>query len=220
MMRRFLYMFIIVAAMACSCSGSHTDSAVEAIDTLPMMISQIRHCSRLYSAEYRVHKIVTHDDELTLDGTVLHQDFTVDIPLGKRRIAIPIDATVKAYVDFADFSDENISREGGKIEITLPDPKIVLTSTRIDHQSIRQYVALTRRNFSDEELTIYERQGRQAIIDDIARMGIIETARESAATTLIPIVSQLGFSEADITITFRKNFGIKDIPMLLSNLPD
>ena len=45
-------------------------------------------------------------------------------------------------------------------------------------------------------------------------MDIIETARESAARILIPILSRIGYKEKDITITFRKQFTIKDIPTL------
>ena len=212
-----LSLLVALAAFAGSCRGNHTDAVVETIDTLPVMASNIRQCARLYTAEYVVRKIVTHNDELTLDGSIIHHDFSVGIPLGKRRIAIPIEATVKAYIDFAGFTERNIRRDGNRIEIILPDPQISLTATRIDHQAIRQYVALMRRNFSDEELSVYERQGRQAIIDDIAHMGIIATARHSAAATLIPLVSQMGYEEKDITITFRKDFGIKDIPSLIIN---
>lgn len=212
-----LGLLVALAAFAGSCRGNHTDAVVETIDTLPAMASNIRQCARLYTAEYVVRKIVTHNDELTLDGSIIHHDFSVGIPLGKRRIAIPIEATVKAYIDFAGFTERNIRRDGNRIEIILPDPQISLTATRIDHQAIRQYVALMRRNFSDEELSVYERQGRQAIIDDIAHMGIIATARHSAAATLIPLVSQMGYEEKDITITFRKDFGIKDIPSLIIN---
>ena len=34
----------------------------EPIDTIPMMVMQIQKCAKLYTAEYHVHKIVTHDD--------------------------------------------------------------------------------------------------------------------------------------------------------------
>ena len=114
-------------------------------------------------------------------------------------MAIPIEATVKAYIDFSAFSDANVRRTGQKIEVTLPDPSIVLTATRIDHKAVKQHVPLTRRNFSDEELASYERQGRQAIIDAIPQTDIVAMARESAARTLIPMLMRAGFAEQDIT---------------------
>ena len=135
--------------------------------------------------------------------------------MSRRKVAIPIDASVKAYIDFGNFSEDRVSSQNGKLEIILPDPKLILTATRIDHEAIRQYVPFIRSNFTDEELSEYEHSGRQAIINDIAHMGIIETARQNAASTLIPILEQLGYEEKDITITFRRDFGMRDIPSLI-----
>lgn len=214
-MKRYLFYIFMASLLSVSCSHKKTDTATDNIDTIPMMIMQIQKCSRLYSAEYHIHKIVTHDDQKKLTGTFMKKDFSINLPLGKRKIAIPMDATLKAYIDFNGFSESNIKRNGKKIEIVLPDPRVALTSSRINNDEIKQYVALTRSNFSDEELTNYERQGRQAIINDIPQMGIIEMARESAARTLIPMLAQMGYQQSDITITFRKQFTIKDISTLL-----
>jgi len=76
---------------------------------------------------------------------------------------------------------------------------------------VKKYVPLTRGNFSDEEMTSYERQGRQQIVNDIPKMGIIENARKNAATTIIPIIRQMGYEEEDITVTFRKDFSVKNL---------
>lgn len=136
------------------------------------------------------------------------------LPIGSRHIAIPIDATLKAYVDFSDFSTANVIRNGKKLEIILPDPHVELSSTRVSHNEIKSYVALLRHNFSDKELSDYEQQGRAAIIESISDTGIIEMARESAAKTLVPLLATMGFSENDITVSFSKDFqsnGIKRI---------
>jgi hypothetical protein len=146
-----------------------------------------------------------------LTGSFLKHKFDISLPMSKRKVAIPMDATLKAYIDFDGFSESNIKRRGSKIEIILPDPKVMLTSSRINNEEIKQYVALTRSNFSDEELTNFERQGRQAIINEIPDMGIIDMARENAAATLIPILAQMGYQEKDVTITFRKEFSIRDL---------
>lgn len=215
-MRKALGWICMLAFFATmSCGKKQTGNDTQVIDTIPMMITRIQKCSRLYTAEYQVHKIVTHDDKKKLTGTFLNKDFSFDIPAGKRKVAIPIDATLKAYIDFAAFGEENVRKKGDRIEIILPDPKVALTASKVDHEGIRQYVALTRSDFTDEELTRYERQGREAIIRDIPNMGIIETARESAACTLIPIITQLGYREENIKITFRKEFTISDLGTLL-----
>lgn len=201
--------------LCCSCSRHKTEQETVTIDTIPMMVMQIQKCSKLYTAEYKVHKIITHDDKMKLNGSFMKKDFSINLPLGSRKIAIPMDATLKAYIDFADFNEDNVKRQGDKIEIILPDPHITLTSTRINHDEIKQYVALTRSRFSDEELSSYERQGREAIIKDIPSMGMMDMARESAARTLIPMIEQMGFEESNITISFRKHYTLNDIKSLL-----
>ena len=213
-MRLQLILFSIFM-LCCSCSRHKTEQETVTIDTIPMMVMQIQKCSKLYTAEYKVHKIITHDDKMKLNGSFMKKDFSINLPLGSRKIAIPMDATLKAYIDFADFNEDNVKRQGDKIEIILPDPHVTLTSTRINHNEIKQYVALTRSRFSDEELSSYERQGREAIIKDIPSMGMMDMARESAARTLIPMIEQMGFEESNITISFRKHYTLNDIKSLL-----
>ena len=187
----------------------------QGIDTVPMLIMQVQKCSKLYTAEYRVHKIVTHDDALRLKGSLLKKQFDIKVPMADRKIAIPMDAKLKAYIDFSNFSEENIERDGRKITIVLPDPQVTMTSSKIDQQNVRQYVALTRSDFSDAELADYQQQGRQAIIESIPKMGILESAQRNAAKVLVPMLKELGYAEEDITIAFRKQFGSKDVEKLL-----
>lgn len=181
-----------------------------------MLVMQIQKCSKLYTTEYKIHKVITHNDKMKLKGSFLKKDFSINLPLGNRKIAIPMDAIIKTYIDFNDFSINNVHKKDGKLEIILPDPKVALTATRINHQEIKQYVPLMRKRFTDEELTQYEQQGRKAIIKNITTMGVIETARESAARTLIPLFEQMGYQSKDITISFRKQFTPNDIRLLLN----
>ena len=141
--------FFILLAVGCTNKKSTEEPAAKAIDTIPMLVTQVQQCSRLYTTEYHIHKIVTHDDKMKLSGSFLKQDFSINLPLGDRRIAIPMDATLKAYIDLSSFSNKNIQRNGKELIVTLPDPKIVLTSTKIDHKEVKQFVALTRHNFTD-----------------------------------------------------------------------
>ena len=143
----------------------------QSIDTVPMLIMQIQKCSRLYTTEYKVHKIVTHDDVVKLRGNLLKQNIDIQLPLGDRKVAIPMDATLKAYIDFSGFTERNIERDSNKITVLLPDPKVELTSTKINQKEIRSYVGLVRAGFSDEEMTRYEQQGREAIIQSIPQLG-------------------------------------------------
>lgn len=180
-------------------------------DSVPSLVMQIQKCSKLYTTEIKVHKIVTHDDVVRLKGNLMRKNFDIALPLGERKIAIPMDATLKAYIDFADFSEENIERDGDKITILLPDPKVVLTSSKIDQKEVKSFVGLTRSHFTDKEMTDYEQQGRQAILDRIKDLGVVETAQENAARVLVPMVAQMGYKEENITIAFRKNLDYRKL---------
>ena len=157
-----------------------------------------------------MHKIITHDDALRLKGQLMSKAFDLKVPLADRKIAIPMDAKIKAYIDFSEFSEKNIERSGDKITIILPDPQIVMTSSKIDQKNMKQYVGLTRAHFSDEELASYQQQGREAIIKSIPDMGITETAQANAAKVLVPMMKQLGYEEQNITIAFRKQYSPQD----------
>lgn len=191
------------------------EATYQAVDSLPMLIMQVQKCSKLYTAEYRVHKIVTHDDALRLRGSLLQKQFNFKVPMADRKIAIPIDAKLKAWIDFSKFSEENVERDGDKITIILPDPQVTMTSSKIDQKNVRQYVALTRANFSDEELSNYQQQGRAAIIESIPQMGILETAKANSAKVLVPMLVEMGYKEENITIAFRKDFTARDFQKLI-----
>lgn len=208
-----LLMFLLAA-----CSPTEHAENEKKEPQLPELVMQIQKQSRLYSTECRVHKIISHNDTRQLQGSILNQEFNIDLPLGKRSVAIPIEATVKAYIDFSGFDADNVRRNGDVIEIVLPDPKLEITSTRINHEEVKQYVPLLRKNFSDEELTRLEHLGREAIVKDLAKLNLAENARQNAARTLIPLIGQMGFPTDNITITFRKQFSPSDLPaMLLKN---
>ena len=227
-MKKLTGIIIVIVAVLAGlyfCGGWHVEreeeaekvstTAYQAVDSLPMLIMQVQKCSKLYTAEYRVHKIITHDDALRLKGSLLQKQFNFKVPLADRKIAIPMDAKLKAYIDFSQFSEKNIERQGDRITILLPDPHVTMTSSKIDQKNVRQYVALTRSNFTDEELADFQQQGRAAIIAGIPKMGILETAEANAAKVLVPMLTEMGYKEENITIAYRKTYGLSDIISIL-----
>lgn len=218
-MRKAL-LFVAIATLFAACSGCKSgkeERAQSPLDTIPMLIMQVQKCSRLYTSEYDIHKIVTHSDEKRIKGKVLGHDVDIKMPVGERKIAIPMDAKVKAYIDFSNFSEKNIVKSGKKITIILPDPKATLTSTKIDQKNIKQFVSFTRSDFTDAEMTNFENQGREAIVKSIPELNIAYNARENAAKVLIPLVESLGYREGDITISFRNDFNPNDIQIVIDN---
>ena len=203
---------LMLSAMLTACHRqSDASSVVDDSDTLPSLVTQVQKCARLYTTEYHIRKIVTHDDVVRLKGNVLQQDFDIPLPLGERKIAIPMDAILKAYIDFSNFSERNIERDGDRITILLPDPKVVMTASTIDQDQIREYVGLIRPHFTDKELTVYEQQGRQAILNSVPELGIVEASRQDATRVLVPLLTAMGYQEANITIAFRKSLDIRQL---------
>lgn len=212
-MKYYNYFFFVLwsmLAISCGATGEDDDS-----DALPEIVTQIQAQGRLYSTEYQLHKIITQDDTKQLQGSVFNQKYNIDLPLGKRSIAIPIEATVKAYVDFSDFSESNVRRQGDGVEIILPDPQFELTSTRVCHDEVKQYIPLLRSNFSDCELTALAQAGRAAIERDLPKLNLTEPARQNMARVLIPMLRQMGFEEDQITVTFRKQFSPRELSNFL-----
>lgn len=205
--------------IATGCRKSNSSSPFPtAEDTLSATILKVNACARLYTSEILVHKIVTFDDVSRLKGSFFSRTFNIKLPLGSRKVAIPVDATLKAYIDFSGFSKDNIRIDstGGrrKLIVTLPDPEIIVTASKVEHSEIKEYVSWLRSNFSDAELTNFTNQGMDAIVKSIPQMNVLESCRQHATYLLIPIFTQAGYKPEDITIVFRKDFAEKDLPSL------
>ncbi len=201
--------------------GNHkadrTENMVK-IDTMEVLATNISACSRLYTAQYDVRKIMVYTDTTTISGNFLNHHIKVALPLSDRKLAIPISATAKAYIDLGKIKPENIIKRGDRLEIILPDPEIMLTSTTVDHKNVKQKVGLLRHNFTDEEMTRLQRQGRNEIIKSISRTNIVVDAQRNAARIIVPIAVQCGFNEENVTVTFRKDFRPADINVLIRQL--
>jgi len=217
MKRIIILIMTLTTLLMTGCKSENGDTAQDIVtDTVPSLVIQIQKCARLYTTEYHIHKIVTHNDILKLKGNILRKDIDIKLPLGERKIAFPMDATLKAYIDFSDFSESNIERNGDKITILLPDPKVVMTSSKINRDEVKEYVGLTRSYFTDKELSSYEQQGRQSILNSVSQLGIKQTAQENAARVLVPMLTEMGYKEENITIAFRKSLDI--MKLINSNL--
>ena len=206
--------YIIIIILCCCCSTSkQKQSETDAAPTSAIL--QMTPQSRLYTAEYKIHKIITHNDVIHLKGNLLNQDYNLELPAGTRKLAFPIDVTLKAYVDLTQLSEEHIKKENGKITIILPDPKVQVTSVQINHREKKQLIDLTRSRYSDEEIQQLAKPGVNSILKLIPDMGIIETARLNTTKTLVPILTSLGYSSEEIIIQFRKPFTVDDLPLIV-----
>ncbi|MEG1728911.1 MAG: DUF4230 domain-containing protein [Bacteroidaceae bacterium] len=216
MYKTWKLVLVVLAFTACtSKEESLSKEQEQSIDTLATFLTQAQRQARLYTSEYNIHKVVTYSDLVHLRGTVLSNPVHVTLPLGDRKIAIPIDVTVKAYIDFQHFNVSNVERKAESILVTLPDPQVVITASRIDHQATKQYISLTRSRFSEADITRIAHQGEASIQRHLHQMELLNNARQNAARILIPMLTRLGYKEENITLRFRKDFTATDFQNFL-----
>ena len=213
---RIIVVLLTAVVLCSSCENNRQAErqdvdAIASADTLGLLVDRIRQCSRLYTTEYRIHKIVTHEDVVRLKGKLMNRHVDMELPFGERKMAIPMDATVKAWIDLQDVTEENIEREDGRIRVLLPTPQLTLTSTKIRQNEVKEFVGLMRSRFTDKELTSYQQQGRQAIIESLDRERFVSEAQANAARVLVPLIVQMGYREEDISIVFRKDFDLETL---------
>lgn len=210
----FYFVIVLCLSLLSACRGEETQAEVVRVDTLSLVM-QVKECARLYTAEYEVHKLVLKDDPLRVKGNLFQRAFDVKVPIGERKVMIPLDVTLKAYIDFTGFDEKNVLRSGDRIVVTLPDPRVVVTSLRINHDEVKQFMSLTRSDYTSAELADFTRQGEDEILASVPQLGILEMARENAAHVLVPMLTRLGYDERNIVISFRKDFTTADMPLLL-----
>ena len=210
----FYFVIVLCLSLLSACRGEETQAEVVRVDTLSLVM-QVKECARLYTAEYEVHKLVLKDDPLRVKGNLFQRAFDVKVPIGERKVMIPLDVTLKAYIDFTGFDEKNVLRSGDRIVVTLTDPRVVVTSSRINHDEVKQFVSLTRSDYTSAELADFTRQGEDEILASVPQLGILEMARENAAHVLVPMLTRLGYDERNIVISFRKDFTTADMPLLL-----
>lgn len=210
----FCFVIVLCLSLLSACRGKETKAEAVRVDTLSLVM-QVKECARLYTAEYEVHKLVLKDDPLRVKGNLFQRTFDVKVPIGERKVMIPLDVTLKAYIDFTGFGEKNVLRSGDRIVVTLPDPRVVVTSSRINHDEVKQFVSLTRSDYTSAELADFTRQGEDEILASVPQLGILEMARENAAHVLVPMLTRLGYDERNIVVSFRKDFMAADMPLLL-----
>ena len=210
----FYFVIVLCLSLLSACRGEETQAEAVRVDTLSLVM-QVKECARLYTAEYEVHKLVLKDDPLRVKGNLFQRAFDVKVPIGERKVMRPLDGPLKAYIDFTGFDEKNVLRSGDRIVVTLPDPRVVVTSSRINHDEVKQFVSLTRSDYTSAELADFTRQGEDEILASVPQLGILEMARENAAHVLVPMLTRLGYDERNIVISFRKDFTTADMPLLL-----
>lgn len=230
-MRKFsAFLFLLggtlLTLLPISCTKSNSSDASEsaqettavpersAQERMQDLVLQVRRQNRLYTTQFQVHKVVMMDEKTRVGGKLLN----FSLP-GYRKAAVPIDVTLKAYIDFTRFSAVNVHYTDSFLIVTLPDPNIEVTASKINHAKVREYVSLGRSSFSDEEINRLAQQGQDSIMRHLNSYGLVAAARESATRTLVPLLSKMGFRENQVIIRFRRDYDDAALHRLITPLP-
>lgn len=209
MKKKLLFVCVAIAALfLTSCQyfkKSSPNTVQSAQDTQTQIVSQIQECSRIYTAEYEVSKIIIHEDEKRIKGNLAGIGINIGLAGTQRVIAIPITGVLKGYVDLSDIKPENVRIGKDSIEVIMPDPKVELVSTSINHKDIKENESFFSSKFSDAELSKIQQQGRQMLVASIPSLGILPQVRECSVRTLVGLLEKFGYTTDQIKITFRQN---------------
>lgn len=212
----FIFAFSLPLLLSCSSSDEQEVlTAEENTEDISILVNKIANCSKMYTAEVQLHKVFVAEDPSQIELPLIGD---VNIPLGERKIAIPMNATVKAYIDLSTFSKDNVKIDGKSIIIELPKPEIALTSTEIDHDEVKKNVSLLRSNFTDKEISAFSKRGREDMIKAVPKTGIIEKAQSGAAAVIVPMLQQLGYKDKDIRVVFDNSVTSDPASFIKKNL--
>ena len=197
-MKHLVLTIITFLAFFSSCSQKkEKETKLQKIDTALVLKGSLSNCSRIYTAEWNIHKIVYFSDTVSTFLGIKFNSF------GDRKLIVPIDAKVKSYVDMGQISEKDIHIDSeGVITMILPKPKVEITSTKIDWDAAKSYVSFYRSSFSEREKSDLLYQGEKSIRDEVSRLDLDAMAKHTAARAISPLVKQLGFSDHKINIIF------------------
>lgn len=212
MNRVVLVCWTFMSLLLMGCSSESAESKREG------MVEALHNRSRLNVVQYNLHKILTHEDFSTLEGTLLGEKFSVQIP-GDRMIALPVDVVVKASVDLSALSNEDVEVDGESIVLYLPDPQLEITSSSIDYTHEKQFLSWNRSQYSEKEKEAILAAGVKKIMGEMNRSDVMERARVSAHKALQPMLAVAGYAPEQVTLRFysersgeasRKNGSVLD----------
>jgi len=189
-MRKFLHTvaLALLGATFLALQGCGSHEAVE--ETVQREVEAITAMKQLSLVEYRVSKIVKADDEGAW------------YKIGDRKILLSCTAYLKAGVNLATFSqdDVNIDWTGKRVTVTIPHA--TLLSLDMPPSEIRleyDHVTMLRHSFSAEERNALLRQGEKQIRDSVPSLGILEKADENARRFFESVFLKMGFETVEVS---------------------
>ena len=153
----------------------------------PTVVDRIQRLQRLETVVYTMDKIVAGAKENSVLPNFLAGD----------RLLMLVHGEVVAGIDFSNLKPGDVRVDGKQVHLRLPPPQIF--STRIDSGKTRVYSRQT--GFlvpTDPNLETQVRQEAERQLQEAAMAeGILRTAQQNAASTIMSLLQGLGFEKVD-----------------------
>jgi hypothetical protein len=153
----------------------------------PTVVDRIQRLQRLETVVYTMDKIVAGAKENPVLPNFLAGD----------RLLMLVHGEVVSGIDFSNLKPGDVRVNGKQVHLRLPPPEIF--STRIDSAKTRVYsrqtgfLVPTDPNLETQVRQEAERQLQEAAMAD----GILRTAQQNAASTIMSLLQGLGFEKVD-----------------------
>jgi hypothetical protein len=153
----------------------------------PTVVDRIQRLQRLETVVYTMDKIVAGAKENPVLPNFLAGD----------RLLMLVHGEVVSGIDFSNLRPGDVRVNGKQVHLRLPPPEIF--STRIDSAKTRVYsrqtgfLVPTDPNLETQVRQEAERQLQEAAMAD----GILRTAQQNAASTIMSLLQGLGFEKVD-----------------------
>ena len=183
-MKKAALIAVTGAFMFLSCKPAIEELVDEKVQSLSEM-------AELGTVEYTIKKVIRAED------TVLYK-------YGERKILFTCTAFLKAGIDMAGFSEENIEIDMATNDITVTLPKTSILSYHLPADMIHQEfcnVPFYRSNFTLEEKQDLKKQAEKDILEDVPSYGILEEAEKNALLFFEAMFKQIGFNT--VTVKFE-----------------
>ncbi len=148
----------------------------------------LREMSDLATVEYTLSKVVKAND----NGTWFK--------MGQRKIALSVQAYVKAGIDLGAINKEQVMINQNKIVLQLPRARLI--TLNIPPEEIKEEVESTgffRDGFTNSEKEELLSQAEQSIRKSVDSLGILKTAEDNAVFFIGNFLKRLGFTEVELT---------------------
>lgn len=181
-----LLVAVVVAGLLTSCTSLE--------DRVKQQIKSMDGMSQLGTVEYTITKVVKVD----------HDAF---YKLGERKILFSCRSYMKAGIDLADFSadDITVNRRDNSVTVELPQPKVLSFNMPVEEAKlVYESVSGLRSDFTTEDRMNFLKQGEENILADVENLGILHDAEKNATLFFESLFASLGVEEVKITFKEEK----------------